>query len=148
MKSHDRPGGHSDVTFGISPSGDAVVFNASGKGGRDLYLLDINKRQVTQIAATPDYEVDPQFSPDGESVVYAEGPRFPGDDGPRFPGGGCFKSSYTPDGRRILFFLEVWPDGPSGNGKETLSEVDLKRGNLRQIADYGLFDDPLNWQTR
>ncbi len=74
---HDRPHGHSDMSFGISPSGGELVFNANGEGGRDLYRLDLTNFRVTRIAATPDYEVAPQFSPDGKTVVYAAGK--PGD---------------------------------------------------------------------
>ncbi len=74
---HDRPGGHGDVSFAVSPGGDAVVFNAVGDGGRDLYLLDLKTLRTRRIAATPDYEVDPEFAPDGKSVVYAAGK--PGD---------------------------------------------------------------------
>ena len=77
MNEHDRPGGHGDVTFGISPRGDKLVFNAVGDGGRDLYVLDLNSLAVERLAATPDYEVAPSFSPDGKSVVYAAGK--PGD---------------------------------------------------------------------
>ena len=77
MIAHDRPGGHADITFTISPRGDAIVFSAVGDGGRDLYRLDLATRRVTCIAATPDYEVAPEFSPDGKSVVYAAGK--PGD---------------------------------------------------------------------
>jgi Tol biopolymer transport system component len=77
MNEHYRPGGHGDVSFAISPKSDAVVFNAVGDGGRDLYRLDLGTYGVTRIAATPDYEVDPELSPDGKSVVYAAGK--PGD---------------------------------------------------------------------
>ena len=76
-KAHDRPGGYGDVTFGIAPRGDALVFNASGMGGRDLYLLDLKTHRVRRIAETPDYEVAPGFSPDGNSIVYSAGK--PGD---------------------------------------------------------------------
>ncbi len=41
-----------DITFGISPHGDAIVFNAVGVGGLDLYILDLKTRRVTRIAAT------------------------------------------------------------------------------------------------
>ena len=74
---HSRPGGHRDITFGISPAGDAIAFNAVGVGGRDLFLLDLKTRRVTRIAATPEYEVDPDFAPDGKWIVYAAGK--PGD---------------------------------------------------------------------
>lgn len=48
-----------------------------GRGGRDLYLLDLRTRRVRRLASTPEYETSPSFSPDGESVVYAAG--VPGD---------------------------------------------------------------------
>ena len=43
----------------------------------DLYRLDLATLRVTRIAATQDYEVAPEISPDGNSVVYAAGK--PGD---------------------------------------------------------------------
>jgi Tol biopolymer transport system component len=77
MNEHYRPHGHGNISFGISPGGNTLVYNAVGQGGRDLNLLDLEKHRVTRIAPTPDYEVDPEFSPDGKSVVYADGK--PGD---------------------------------------------------------------------
>jgi dipeptidyl aminopeptidase/acylaminoacyl peptidase len=73
MTAHDRPGGHADITFALAPQGDAIVFNAVGDGGRDLYRLDLATRRVTRVAATPDYEVAPAVSPDGKWVAYAAG---------------------------------------------------------------------------
>src|SRR5262245_45564715 len=73
VSGHDRPHGHGDVTFGITPRGDALVFNAAGMGGHDLYLLDLETLRVKRVAATPDYEVAPEVSPDGKSIVYAAG---------------------------------------------------------------------------
>lgn len=304
---HDRPGGHSNISFSISPRGDEVVFNAGGEGGRDLFRLELAGLTVTRVAATSDYEVDPEYSPDGMSVVYAAGkpgdradhiflrsldgksvkqltkvdandaspgfspdgslivftrdktynwgglganwdaggvlcvigadgtglrqltndgsmaidPHFSpdgkailfwGDDSglntvaadgsepprplgglagreavyspdgrtvafsqgryapdqriftaqadgsglkklaPRgeerlaFPSGGCFRPAFAPDGKRILFFLESWPDGPTGSLKVSLWSVDSEGGDPREIAGYGLFDDPLNWK--
>jgi dipeptidyl aminopeptidase/acylaminoacyl peptidase len=77
MNEHYRPHGHGNISFGISSRGNTLVFNAVGLGERDLYLLDLETHRVTRIAPTPDYEVDPEFSPDGKSVVYAAGK--PGD---------------------------------------------------------------------
>jgi Tol biopolymer transport system component len=305
--SHDRPHGHSDMSFGVSPSGGELVFNANGEGGRDLYRLDLTNFRVTRIAATPDYEVAPQFSPDGKTVVYAAGkpgdradhifvrsldgktikqltkedandatpafspdgslivftrdktynfgglasnwdaggvlcvikidgtglrqltkddsfascPQFspdgkiirfwglegtyaidadgsqapkhlgtqgngvvfspdgqsiaysagrysgdqriylakadgtgsrklaqPGEGQVTAPGSGCYGPSFTPDGKRIIFYLEFWPDGPTGVPKHSLWEVEIEKGNPRELADYGLFDDPLNWKRK
>jgi Tol biopolymer transport system component len=74
---HSRPIGHGDISFDISPDGETIVFNASGVGGRDLYLLHLPDSIVTRIAETADYEVAPTFTPDGLSIVYAAG--MPGD---------------------------------------------------------------------
>ena len=62
MNEHYRPLGHGDITFAVSPRGDAIVFNAVGEGGRDLYRLDMATFRVARIAATPDYEVGPDIS--------------------------------------------------------------------------------------
>jgi Tol biopolymer transport system component len=74
---HYRPHGHQDTTIAISPKDDAILFNAAGTGGRDLYLLHLPDLTVTQVADSPDYEVCPSFSPDGKRIVYAAG--IPGD---------------------------------------------------------------------
>ena len=60
-RDHYRPIGHGDITLDVSPTDDAIVFNATGAGGRDLYLLRLDDLRVTRIAETPEYEVWPQF---------------------------------------------------------------------------------------
>jgi Tol biopolymer transport system component len=308
MNEHSRAPGPGYPTFGINPRGDAIVFSAVGEGGLDLYFLDLRTHEVTRIAATPDYEVDPEFSPNGKSVAFAAGkpsdradhifirsldgqtakqltaedandaaPAFSpdgsfivftrdktynwgglasnwdwggvlcvmnadgtglrqitrdetiaidphfcpdgktilfwSDDGlytvasdgsrppttlgrlhgqqaayspdgrsiafsmgryapdhrifvakadgtelkrlaiseegqPARPGGGSFQPAITPDGKRILYFLESWPDGATGHPKESLWEMDIDGGHPREIAGYHLFDDPLNWRPK
>ena len=76
-RDHYRPIGHGDTTIAVSPMDDAILFNASGSGGRDLYRLDLTNLNVTRIAETPDYETAPSYSPDGLRIVYAAG--VPGD---------------------------------------------------------------------
>ena len=74
---HDRTHKIRDSTIDIAPSDDAILFNASGKGGRDLYLLRLDNLAVVQITDSPAYEVTPSFSLDGKRIVYAAG--VPGD---------------------------------------------------------------------
>jgi TolB protein len=72
-RDHYRPHGHQDTTIAVSPADDAIVFNAVGNGGRDLFLLELTDFKVTQITQSPDYETAPSFSPDGLRIVYSAG---------------------------------------------------------------------------
>jgi Tol biopolymer transport system component len=105
------------------------------------------------------------YSPDGRSIAFSMGQYAPDlriyvarSDGTEVktlahptggqdarPGGGCSHPDFTPDGKRIFFFLESWPDGATGHAKESLWEMDVDGGHPREIAGYGLFDDPLHW---
>lgn len=76
-RDHYRPHGHGDTTIAVSPMDDAILFNATGAGERDLYRLDLTDLKVTRISETPDYETAPSYSPDGLRIVYAAG--VPGD---------------------------------------------------------------------
>ena len=75
--SHYRPEYLADVTLGVDPTEDRLVFNATGNGGRDLFVIDLTSKKVKRITDTPDYEVWPTFSPDGQQIVYCAG--VPGD---------------------------------------------------------------------
>ncbi len=99
------------------------------------------------------------LSPDGSSMAFSRGHYSPdyaiftaAADGtnPRqlthMEKRGCFRPTFTPDGRRLLFLVESWPDGPSGEPKRGLWEVDVAGGEPREIADYHLFDAPLLWR--
>lgn len=113
---HHRPHGHQDISFDVSPVDDLLVFNASGDGGRDLYVLDLRRRGIRRLAKTPEYETAPSFSPDGKSVVYAAG--VPGDRADHIvvrplDGGPARQLTsddqndrdphFSPDGRQIVF---------------------------------------------
>lgn len=70
-----QAGGYQDQsllwsTFDLSPNGKTIVFSGNGNGGKDLYLLDLATRQVSQLTNTPDCENYPSFSPNGKTIVY------------------------------------------------------------------------------
>lgn len=75
--SHSRPNGHQNTTIDIAPDDNAILFNATGRGGRDIYVLNLSDLSVAQVTNSRDYEVTPSFSPDGTQIVYAAG--VPGD---------------------------------------------------------------------
>lgn len=61
----------------LSPSGSTIAFHADRSGGefdgqfgRQLFLLDIASRRVTQLPAPPGRTDAALFSPDGQSIVY------------------------------------------------------------------------------
>ncbi len=72
-RDHYRPHGHQDTTIDASPVDDSILFNATGSGGRDLYLLRLGDLSVVQITDSPNYEVAPAFSRDGQKIAYAAG---------------------------------------------------------------------------
>lgn len=62
---------HRNVSFGLDPRSERLVFSAAGIGGQDLYLLDIRTLDVKRLTSTPDWEISPTFSPNGRSVIYS-----------------------------------------------------------------------------
>jgi dipeptidyl aminopeptidase/acylaminoacyl peptidase len=138
----------------FSPDGKAILFwsedglyTVATDGSRAPTPLGLNGR-------------DAVHSPDGRSTAFTVGFRIcvarangtelrmlPHPAAGRLapPSGGCFRPAFTPDGKRIVFFLESWPDGATGHAKESLWEMDIEGVNPREIAGYALFDYPLHW---
>jgi Tol biopolymer transport system component len=154
-KQHSRPPGHGDISFDISPQGDRLVFNAVGQGGRDLFLLNLKTLRVTPVAETPDYEVDPAFSPDGKSIVFAAGK--PGERADhlfvRSLDGKTVRQltdddandsapKFSPDGSQVVFMRDktyLW-GGKAANwgGDEVACIVNADGTSFRQITADGL----------
>jgi hypothetical protein len=109
-RDHYRPEGHRDTTVALSPSDDAILFNATGSGGRDLYLLNLTDLKVTRVAETPEYESAPTFSPDGKRIAYSAG---------------------VPDDRADHIFTI----GRDGSGKQQLTDIDANDTSPRFSPD-------------
>lgn len=54
-----------------SPDGKTVVFMSDGRTGNfDIFRLDTTTRQVTQLTDSPNFDMLPTVSPDGQSVAF------------------------------------------------------------------------------
>ncbi len=59
-----------DITPSISPNGKSVAF-ASNRGGYwDIYTLDLQSGQVSQLTNTPEFDSSPSWSPDGAYIAF------------------------------------------------------------------------------
>lgn len=65
------PSGQRDISFDTSPIQPVIVFVGQGNGYRDLFLLDLTTRRVTQLTNSSSYEMNPHFTPDGRAIVYS-----------------------------------------------------------------------------
>jgi TolB protein len=63
-------GDWSDITPAPSPDGEKLAFASDRNGYWDLYLLDLQTGDVTQLTDTPEYEGAPTWSPDGTFLAY------------------------------------------------------------------------------
>jgi hypothetical protein len=47
---------------------------------------------------------------------------------------------------RVYYLVEEWPDGLSGEPKSSVWSVKTNGAEQRQLTDWPLFDDPMNWK--
>jgi TolB protein len=65
-----------DIQPAVSPDGNFVAFSSKKSGYWDIYLLDLNTKDIRQVTFTPQYDGAPTWSPDGKWIAfetYAEG---------------------------------------------------------------------------
>ena len=69
----DGPGLDFDPTW--SPDGNQIVFSSNREGNDELYSLDLDSGNLTNLTETTDSdEFFPRFSPDGTSIAYVSDP--------------------------------------------------------------------------
>ncbi|MCE1253553.1 MAG: hypothetical protein LWX83_08400 [Anaerolineae bacterium] len=59
-----------DINPAVSPDGSRIAFASRRNAYWDIYILDINTRQVSRLTDTPEYDGAPSWSPDGQWIVY------------------------------------------------------------------------------
>jgi TolB protein len=75
-----------DVSPSISPDGTKIAFSSRRNGAWDLYVLDIQSGEISQLTKTPEYDGSPTWSPDGQWLAF---------------------ESYVKTGNLDIFLLEV-----------------------------------------
>ena len=57
------------------PDGQRIAFSSArdGVGATDLYTMAPDGSQVTRLTQTADYEIHPNWSPDGAKLVFFRG---------------------------------------------------------------------------
>ncbi|HHS51091.1 MAG TPA: hypothetical protein ENN07_08255 [candidate division Zixibacteria bacterium] len=56
----------------ISPDGKRIAYTSFKAGTYDIWLMDIDGGNTTQITSGPGHEISPCWSPDGKWIAYAE----------------------------------------------------------------------------
>jgi len=137
---------HSQDNFGarFSPDGRSVAYHSTRTGNSEIWLCYLDGRPETQITDNPSWDLYPDWSPDGERLIFnsdREGPLFKifiansDGGGARLlvdqpitldsqyaPVIGGLVSRWSPDGELIAFLAEVeetlalWTIGADGEG--------------------------------
>ena len=61
------------VTIAISPDDRTIAFTGRGKGGQDIYILNVARSKVNRLTNSSSFESFPSFSPDGTKIAFSVG---------------------------------------------------------------------------
>ncbi|MFQ5808885.1 MAG: DPP IV N-terminal domain-containing protein, partial [Armatimonadota bacterium] len=101
-----------DYDFAWSPDGKQLVFTSTRRNGNtDMYVIDVETKQVRLLLQSPEYEHNPRFGPRGKRIYFTRGytgslHSIPADGGPvkdLHPGPFVGRFRFSPDHRWILF---------------------------------------------
>ena len=124
-----------------SPDGKKIAFGGWKGGQFDLFQLDLESGQVSQVTNDDVFDGAPDYSPDGRSLVFVSvvGSGYAklfrvdlADPARRFQltSGNSNENDpvYSPDGRRVYFTSDQ-------RGAENIFSLDLQSGELKQWTD-------------
>jgi Tol biopolymer transport system component len=143
-----------ESAFDWSPDGSQIVFDSNRSGNYDLYAMNADGSNVRPLTKTNDRdEVDPAWSPNGDSIACLCGPRdanaadlcvmnadgsgqanLTGDDKD------VSEFAWFPDGSRLAFGVPIWPEDiwamdPDGSGRQNLTNDPADDGGFAFSPD-------------
>jgi eukaryotic-like serine/threonine-protein kinase len=89
----------------LSPAGDLVAYSSDRDGSFDVFVQQLDSGRVLRLTTEPGDELDPAFSPDGQSLAYTNGeqvsvvPSLGG--APHVVAWGGIEPAWSPDGTHI-----------------------------------------------
>lgn len=126
----------------FSPDGKKVAFFGAKEGKFDIFMIDLDTEQITNLTNDDIYDGAPTFSPDGKSIVFVSVAGAQGHaklfrmdldhPGQRFQltGGDSNENDpiYSPDGQRIYLTSDR-------AGLQNVYSLDLATGDVRQYTN-------------
>ena len=127
----------------LSPDGKVLIFSSMATGNWDIYMQRVEGEKIVNLTAdSPVHDYHPQFSPDGERIVF----RSDRDGGGIFVMGGMgesvtrlteggFNPVWSPDGREVLYSTQGAFDPRNRGNPGQLIAVKVDTRETRRIFD-------------
>jgi Tol biopolymer transport system component len=149
----DNPGGDTSPTW--SPDGAKIVFSSlrDGNEALQIYVMDADGANVTQLSHEPDGARHPQFSPDGQRIAYVHTisgtleiavMQADGSDPHQIAAGdpNNYYPRWSPDGQQIAFLSTR---NGSASGTAELYVIGAESGSARRLLPDLMNVQRFNW---